>query len=92
MDTLTTRPNNGPEEFLSTDQVVDRLDGQLSRSTLNKWRCDGKGPPYCKLGSRVVYPVSGLMAFLEARTRPCGLITKPQITRARGGRRRRAAS
>jgi predicted DNA-binding transcriptional regulator AlpA len=39
----------------------------LSESTLAKLRLNGNGPPYCKLGRRVVYRAEDLRAWLESR-------------------------
>ena len=37
---------------------------QLSRSTLEKMRCNGKGPKYLKVGGRVLYRQSDLEQYL----------------------------
>src|SRR5262245_7040915 len=39
----------------------------LAPSTLAKLRLNGCGPPYCKLGRRVVYRAEDLGAWLETR-------------------------
>ena len=39
----------------------------LATSTLNKWRCDGGGPHFLKLGRAVRYHQDDLDRFLEAR-------------------------
>lgn len=39
----------------------------LSVSTLEVWRCLGKGPRYCKIGRRVIYRREDLDAFLASR-------------------------
>lgn len=41
----------------------------VSINTLRKWRWEGKGPKFIKLGSRVAYRVSDVEAFLEAQAR-----------------------
>ena len=41
----------------------------LSRSCLNKWRCYGTGPRFCKLGRRVVYRKSDLEKWREENLR-----------------------
>ncbi|MBF0097144.1 MAG: helix-turn-helix domain-containing protein [Magnetococcales bacterium] len=28
---------------------------RITPKTLQNWRCDGKGPPYLKIGGRIVY-------------------------------------
>jgi hypothetical protein len=40
---------------------------QDAKSTLAKLRLTGNGPPYCKLGRRVVYRPEDLAAWLESR-------------------------
>lgn len=40
----------------------------LSASTLNMMRCQGKGPRYLKLSSRVYYRKSDLDAYIAAGT------------------------
>jgi len=41
------------------------LDNPLSRRTLERWRTEGAGPEYFKVGNAVRYPKSGLDAFKE---------------------------
>jgi len=51
---------------IDTAEAAKRLG--LSKSTLNKARLTGKGPPYLKLiGGRVRYRPADLDAWLEAR-------------------------
>lgn len=50
----------------------------LSVRTLQRWRWQGKGPPYLKLGRRVVYRLSDIVDW-EVRNRKLG-------NRQRGGR------
>jgi hypothetical protein len=52
-------------EFLTTDRAAQRLG--LSTSFLNKARLDGSGPPFIKLGARIVYDPADLAAWAEAR-------------------------
>lgn len=40
----------------------------VSASLLAQMRARGEGPPYAKLGSRVIYPADGLREWLAART------------------------
>jgi hypothetical protein len=39
---------------------------RLSVSTLNKLRCEGGGPPYCKAGRTIIYDQPDLDAWLKA--------------------------
>ena len=41
----------------------------LTKSTLEAWRCRGNGPPFLKLGKAVRYRKQDLDAFIEARIR-----------------------
>lgn len=38
----------------------------IACATLKKWRCAGDGPAYVKVGSKIVYLVEDLEAFLRA--------------------------
>lgn len=39
-----------------------------SRSTMTHWRCEGRGPAFVKLGSRIAYRGSDLNHWLSAQT------------------------
>ena len=57
-----------PEEMVPPSTLADELG--ITESALAKWRTDGSGPPFCKLGHKVVrYPRSGVEAWKVARTR-----------------------
>lgn len=36
---------------------------EMSHRTLQRWRMDGRGPTYLKLGKRVSYPMSSILEF-----------------------------
>jgi hypothetical protein len=38
-----------------------------SAQTMANWRLKGGGPPFSKIGKKVIYAVSDLLAFIEAR-------------------------
>jgi len=40
-----------------------------SRATLARWRVQGGGPPFIKMGGRIRYDVADLDAWLESRRR-----------------------
>ena len=47
------------EEMVPPAVLADELG--LTESALAKWRTDGNGPPFCKLGHKVVrYPRTGI--------------------------------
>jgi len=58
------------EEAMSTVRVreaASRLG--LSASTLNKWRTQGRGPQFVKLGRSVCYRTADLDSWLQDQTR-----------------------
>jgi hypothetical protein len=55
-------------EFLTPDQLVDRWGGAVGRGTLANWRAQRRGPPYVKVGARVVYPLDQLVAWEQQNT------------------------
>lgn len=56
------------EKFLDVQEVAARYNGKVSIRTFNNWRTRGGGPPFTKVGGRVFYPLSKLIAWEEART------------------------
>lgn len=58
----------GPEQMVPPAVLAEELG--VTESALAKWRTDGNGPPYCKLGHKVVrYPRSGVETWKAARVR-----------------------
>jgi predicted DNA-binding transcriptional regulator AlpA len=41
----------------------------LKQKTFENWRCQGAGPPFYKIGARVVYDDAEVDAWLESRRR-----------------------
>lgn len=56
-----------PVRHLDQSEVARRL--KLSPRTLEKWRWEGRGPRYLKLGRRVVYRLADIQAFEAERLR-----------------------
>jgi hypothetical protein len=52
--------------FVTPAQVVAMLPG-ITLRTLSMWRYRQVGPPYRKLGARIVYPLDELDDWVEAR-------------------------
>jgi predicted DNA-binding transcriptional regulator AlpA len=52
---------------LKVTEAAEHL--RLSKSTLDKLRCQGGGPTYFKLGRTVVYAVSDLDSWMASRRR-----------------------
>ena len=59
--------SNEVEALLTEKEVAGALN--LKVSTLQRWRWDGSGPPYVKLGAAVRYRRSDILAFVEANER-----------------------
>jgi excisionase family DNA binding protein len=57
----------GEPQILTTNEAADLL--RVSRQSLAKWRVSGDGPPYLKLGRRVLYRSDDLESWLGARRR-----------------------
>jgi hypothetical protein len=56
----------GDKAFLTSKELSDRW--RLSDQTLANWRHAGKGPPFTRVGSRVLYPIDGINAFEKLST------------------------
>jgi hypothetical protein len=56
------------EQHLDEQSLASRL--RLSVRTLQRWRWQGKGPTYLKLGGRVVYRRLDVEAWEEANRKP----------------------
>lgn len=56
------------ETHLSPDQVAEKLPG-ITRGQLAQWRFAGTGPRYKKVGKKILYAESDLIAWLNAAAR-----------------------
>ena len=52
-------------KYLTPEEVSARLNGRISVKTLANWRSQGQGPPFRRLGGRILYP-DGLFQAWEA--------------------------
>lgn len=73
-----------PEAHLNQIELARRW--RLSHRTLERWRWTGEGPPYLKLGGRVVYRLDDVAAFETER-----LLKAPQTAPARAAIRLRVS-
>ena len=55
--------SEGAESYLTPDELASLLD--LHPRTLANWRHYRKGPDFIKVGSRVRYPVSSVVEWLN---------------------------
>ncbi len=53
--------------MLTERKVAERLG--VSRPTLRRWRSDGTGPTWFRIGRRVMYPHAALETWIAARER-----------------------
>ena len=56
-------------EMLSVDDLISRWRGQVKATTLATWRSRKLGPPYVKVGGRVLYPVRDVEEYERRNTR-----------------------
>ncbi len=64
------------KQFYSTEEL-EALIG-ISRNTLRKWRWEGKGPKFVKLGARVAYRLEDIEAYTGSRV--CSSTSTPLDT------------
>ena len=68
-----------PARFLRTPEAARIL--SISPRTLEKYRCQGNGPTFRKLGGRVVYAIDDLEAW--ANQAACNSTSDPRYAGAR---------
>jgi len=56
-------------ELLSVDDLISRWRGQVKATTLATWRSRKLGPPYIKVGGRVLYPTRAVEEYERRNTR-----------------------
>ena len=62
-----TRPTSS--DFLTPPQLLERWNRTVSAATLSTWRSRGCGPPYVKIGGRVLYRISDVESWEAKNTR-----------------------
>jgi predicted site-specific integrase-resolvase len=65
--------------FLNQTTLARRW--QISPRTLERWRWQGEGPVFVKIGGRVVYRLDDIVAYEDAR-RCESTVTSTQLRRA----------
>ena len=58
---------NAVPSYLAQAEAPEFL--RVSGRTLERWRLEGSGPPYIKAGRRLLYSVSDVESWLQARRR-----------------------
>ena len=70
---------DNPIKHLNQVELARRW--SLSHRTIERWRWQGQGPRYLKVGGRVIYRLADIEAFEAAQSREPGLPSKsPQPT------------
>lgn len=54
--------------YLTPKEVTERYQDTISERTLANWRSRGEGPPFTKIGGKVLYPLEKLTDWEEVRT------------------------
>lgn len=75
----------GTEPYVSAAQIAEMF--LVSQQTLANWRSAGAGPPFRKMGVRVLYRVSEVEAWLTQRTSTSA--TGARLSPGSGARRAR---
>jgi hypothetical protein len=53
---------------LTPDELSARYHGRIAVRTLANWRCLGDGPKFTKVGGRILYLMTEVLAWEQART------------------------
>jgi hypothetical protein len=61
LSAMAPEPHMPPRQVLSEADLASRWG--MSPKTLQRWRMEGRGPHYLKLGKRVNYPLNAVIAF-----------------------------
>lgn len=67
----TSEPLNGEKLFLNTEEAAQKLG--ITRRTLDKWRYQGGGPKYIKVGNKLIgYREIDLIEYININiVEPC---------------------
>jgi len=61
------RVSDDRAEYLTPVDLVSRWKNQVSVRTLANWRVQGLGPSFVKIGNRVLYELSRVLAWEQTR-------------------------
>lgn len=64
----TSAPVESPSTMLRERQLARRWD--TSQRTLQRWRSEGQGPPYIRIGGSIRYLMADVLAYEQQRR--CG--------------------
>ena len=66
---MITQTNKTSSEFLTPPQLLQRWNHTVSAATLATWRSRGCGPPFVKIGGKVLYRVTDIETWENKNTR-----------------------
>jgi len=58
----------GDDDLLTTEECAAIL--RLNTKVLYRWRANGRGPAFCKIGRLIFYRRAAIVAFIRAAERP----------------------
>jgi len=66
---------NDEPEYITPQELIVRWRGRVAMATLRNWRCaaNRKGPPWVKVGAKVLYPLRELKLWEAAMRRAPGM-------------------
>src|SRR5512133_270042 len=68
MSSNALRQETSNDEMLNLGKLFERYRGLVPKRTIDYWRYTKKGPPFIKIGRRVLYPLAGVIARERKRS------------------------
>jgi hypothetical protein len=69
MPNTSERQETAPSRRLMPPAAAGEYLGGIAKQSLAKWRCEGRGPEFVRVGGRIMYERSALDAWVDARRR-----------------------
>jgi hypothetical protein len=66
MQTSGTDPS---KKYLTQNELLERWRQEIKLATLTTWRSRRQGPPYVKVGGKVLYPLAGVEEYEKKNSR-----------------------
>jgi hypothetical protein len=54
-----------PKKYLNAEEASQFIGAAVQ--TLARWRCEGGGPPFIRVGRKIMYAIDDLIAWMNAR-------------------------
>lgn len=62
---ITEQPAPPPKTYLNAEETGRHIGTAVQ--TLARWRCEGGGPPFFRVGRKIMYGLKDLTAWMNAR-------------------------